>query len=202
MELEQMQQIWGELSQKIEQQKQLTDTLILNMTQERYSNRFDKILRYESIGAAICFIAALYLLVNFGKLDTWYFKASGIFILFFLISLPILVLRSLRKIKSLDIAKTDLKQTIIGFERAKNELLMLQRFGIYLSFVVALLVLPVSLKLFKNKDFFTTSHDASLWLVIGGFFVFLIFFARWGYRCYKSITNSAENILRDLEQQS
>lgn len=194
-----MKNIWGELSQKIEKQERLTDKLILDMTQERYSNRFDKILTYESIGAFICFIAALYILFNFGKLDTWYFKVSGIFTLTFLISLPLLVLRSLIKIKSLDISKTDLKETIVGFERAKSELLMLQRFGIYLSFVLALLVLPLSLKLFKNKDFFTSSHDASLWIVIGLFFIFLLFFARWGYRCYQRITSSAENLLKDLE---
>ena len=202
MEIEQMKELWGQLSQKVEQQEQLTDQLILDMTQERYTNRFDKILTYESIGAVICFIAALFLMLDFDKLDTWYLKASGIFILLFLISLPILVLRSLIKIKSLDISQTDFRQTIVGYERAKNELLVLQRFGIYLSFVLALLVLPVSLKIFKNQDFFKTSHDASLWIAIGVFFIFLIFFAKWGYGCYQRITNSAEDLLKDLEKRA
>lgn len=201
MELEQMKQLWEEMSQKVEKQQSLTDKLIIDMTQQRYSNRFNKIITYESMGALICFLAALFIVAKFNKLDTWYLQSSGVFIVLFLLTLPVLVLRALFKIKRLDISTADFKQTLVGFERAKHELLMLQRFGIYLSFILALLIIPVSLKLFKDKDFFATSHDLSIWLAMGVFFIFMVFFAKWGYSCYKKITNSAENVLKELENE-
>ena len=89
MDLEEIQTIWSEMSDQLEQQKKLTNELIMKMTQERYRTKFDKITFYESIGAVICFLAAIYFLVNINKLDTWYLLACGIFTIAFLILLPI-----------------------------------------------------------------------------------------------------------------
>ena len=67
-----MQQTWKEMSLELEKQKKLTTTIILKMTQEKYKNKFGTITIIESIGAVICFIAAIYILINFAKLDTWF----------------------------------------------------------------------------------------------------------------------------------
>jgi len=83
------------------------------------------------------------------------------------------------------------------FEKAKNKLLLLQRVGIYLSFLLMFIILPVASKLLKNKDLFLEAGVWFVYLPIMG--TFLFFFARWGYGCYKNITSSAENILNELE---
>ena len=101
MDIEEIKAVWSEMSDQLEKQKKLTNEIILNMTQERYSNKFQKVTIIESFGAFICFIAALYLLLNFGKLDTWYLIMCGIITLGFMLILPVLVLRSLSKIKNL-----------------------------------------------------------------------------------------------------
>ncbi len=194
-----MKTLWGEMSLELDRQKNLTDKLIIDMTQERYTNKFNKIFHYESIGAVVCFAFALFLIANIEKLDTWYLLVLGIFIIAFLLVLPILVLRSINRIKHLDIATNNYKETLIGFARAKKELLFTQRFGIYLNFILVLAVLPVTSKILSNKDLFTIEHSAKLWFAIPALFIFLYFFSRWGYKCYKSITNSAENILKELE---
>ena len=197
MDLEEIQTIWSEMSDQLEQQKKLTNEIIMKMTQDRYSNKFDKITFYETIGAVICFLAAIYFLVNIHKLDTWYLLACGIFTVAFLIVLPIITLGLLGKIKRMNIVKNSFKETIVGYTKAKNQLLLMQRVGIYLSFVLMFTCLPVFSKIMNNKDLFLQSK---IWLIyLPLMAIFLFFFARWGYKCYKNITNSAENILKELE---
>ena len=197
MDLEEIQTIWSEMSDQLEQQKKLTNELIMKMTQDRYSNKFDKITFYETIGAVICFLAAIYFLVNIHKLDTWYLLACGIFTVAFLIVLPIITLGLLGKIKRMNIVKNSFKETIVGYTKAKNQLLLMQRVGIYLSFVLMFTCLPAFSKIMNNKDLFLQSK---IWLIyLPLMAIFLFFFARWGYKCYKNITNSAENILKELE---
>lgn len=199
MELEEMKTLWEEMSQKVDKQQLITDQIIMDMTQQKYSNKFTKLFFYESLGTVICYGMAVYLLFNIEKLDTWYLLACGIFTITFLFLLPLFTLRSLTRIKRLDVAAYSYKETLVRFERSKKRVLLLQRTGIYLSLILFLAVLPVMSKIFNNKDMFTMDMDAFPWIFTGAVFVLLIFFARWGYGCYKSITASAENVLKELE---
>lgn len=199
MELEEMKTLWQEMSQQVAQQKQLTDTLIMEMTQQKYSQKFSKIAIYESIGAIICFIAAIYMIFNFNKLDTWYLMACGIFMISYLLTLPIFVLRSLKTIKSLNITNKSYKQTIVGFAKAKKQLLLVQKLGIYVNFILFLTSIPLAAKLLNNKDIFLVGGSIWQGVFIVVVAVLMIFVSRWGYGCYKNVTNSAENILKDLE---
>ena len=197
MELKELETLWSEMSQELETQKKLTNELIMNMTQTKYSNKFQKISTYETIGGVICILAAIFVLTKFSLLDTWYLQLCGLFTVIFLILLPVLTLNSLRRIQKLNIADRNIKDTLISFTKAKNQLLFLQRLGLYLSFILMFTILPVAGKIMNGKDLFVESNILYIYLPIMAIFIF--FFARWGYGCYKSITNSAENILKELE---
>ena len=197
MELKELETLWSEMSQELETQNTLTNELIMNMTQEKYSNKFQKISTYETIGGVICILAGLFILTKFSLLDTWYLQLCGLFTVIFLFLLPVLTLNSLRRIQKLNVADKNLKETLVSFTKAKNQLLFLQRLGIYLSFILMFTVLPVASKIMKGKDLFLDSNVLYIYLPIMA--IFLFFFTRWGYGCYKSITNSAENILKELE---
>jgi hypothetical protein len=60
-----------------------------------------------------------------------------------------------------------------------------------------LTILPVASKIGNGKDLFVETAAWYIYVPVMG--VFLFFFARWGYGCYKRITKSAENLLRELE---
>jgi hypothetical protein len=197
MELEEIQATWAQMGEKLEQQKKLTDKIILQMTQQRYRAKFSKISIYESVGAAICYAMAFYILVHFGKLDTWYLVLSGIFTILFLFLLPFLVLRSLANIQGINVGNSTYKETLVHFTKAKDRLLWLQRLGIYLNFLLLFSMLPVFGKIMGNKDIFITD-GTWVWYAIG-MGIFLVFFSKWGYGCYKSITKSAEHILKEME---
>ncbi|UZR95214.1 hypothetical protein [Chondrinema litorale] len=197
MELEEMQNLWTEMSQKMGKQQSLTDKIITDMIQQKYRNRFDKISTYETIGAVVCFIAAILMIVNFGKLDTWYFVLSGGFSIAYLLVLPVIVLNSLNKIKRLNIAQNTYKQTILAFAKAKKQLLQVQKTGIYLNVIFVAVFMPVVGKLFHDKDVFLESNLVYIYIPL--MMVFLFFFSKWGYSCYTNITSSAEKVLQELE---
>jgi len=198
MEMEELEKLWTQMSEELESQKKLNKNLIMDMTQTKYVNKFRKISTYETIGAVICFGAAIYIIAQFRLLDTWYLQLCGAFTVLFLIVLPVLTLQSLQRIQNINIAGSDIKQTLVSFERAKKRVLFLQRAGIYLSFLLMITILPVAAKVFgKGKDLF---QETGLWYIyIPIMAIFLIIFTRWGYGCYKSITSSAEDILKEIE---
>ena len=97
----------------------------------------------------------------------------------------------------MNIVQNSFKETIVSYTKAKNQLLLMQRVGIYLSFILMFTSLPVFSKIMNNKDLFL---QGKIWLTyIPVMVIFLLLFTRWGYKCYKNITNSAENILKELE---
>ncbi|WP_350293979.1 hypothetical protein [uncultured Croceitalea sp.] len=198
MELEQIQALWDEMSAKVDNQNILTDKLIIDMTQERYRNKISKISKYESIGAIVCFIAAIGILVNLSQLDTWYLLATGLFSAGYLILIPVMVLRSIIRLKSVNILKNNLKQTITDFTKRRKHFLFMQRLGIYLNFLLMFVSLPVIVKLMDGKDLFESDTDVWYWY-IPIMAVFLILFSRWGYGHYSRMSESAGNLLKELD---
>lgn len=197
MELDEMKTLWEAMSQKVEKQQTITDKLILEMTRARYKNRFAKITAYETLATVICFAAAFIVSVNFQKLDTWYLVASGIFAITFLVSIPILVLQSWSKIRNLNIGMGNFKDVLKQYANYKTAILRMQRIAIYLNFPFLLVVFLLSNKIINNRDFI---QEGISWFWLIPAFLFLYFFSRWGYNQYVKITNSAENILKELEE--
>lgn len=197
MELEEMKILWEEMSQDLEQQKNLTDKIIIDMTNERFKNKMRSISGPETMGAIVCFGMALFLAINFMKLDTWYLILCGAFTLGFLTLLPFFSLRSIYKMRHINLADENVKQTLLNFSKAKSQFLLIQKLGVILSFVLVITSLPVASKILNGTDIFTKPEVLS-WFIPAGF-IFLFFFGRWGYNCYVNITNSAENLLKELE---
>ncbi|MHA7060253.1 hypothetical protein ACWGOQ_0023730 [Aquimarina sp. M1] len=201
MELEEMQATWSQMSDQLDNQKKLTNKLIMEMTKERYKNKIGIISKYEGIGAVICFIAAILLISRFYELNTWYLLASGIFTVCYLTVLPVIVLRSIRSMKNIDLTNNNYKETLIAYARKKRQFLLTQKVGIYLNFILLVVSLPAIVKVFKGKDIFITNINLIYWYIPVMAF-FLILFSIWGYGKYKNVTASASHILEELEDTS
>ena len=189
------------MSDQLENQKKLTDKLIMEMTKERYKHKIGILSKYEGIGAVICFIAAILLILRFYELDTWYLLASGVFTVCYLIILPVVVLRSIRNMKSIELTNNNYKETLIAYAKKKRQFLLTQKVGVYLNFILLVVSLPVIIKVFKGKDILITNINLVYWY-IPIMVVFLILFSIWGYGKYKNVTDSAAHILEEFEDQS
>lgn len=198
MELEEMQATWSQMSDQLENQKKLTNTLIMEMTKERFKNKIGILSKFEGIGAVICFIAAILLISRFSELNTWYLLSSGVFTVCYLIVFPVVVLRSINSMKNIDLTNNTYKETLIAYAKKKRQFLLTQKAGIYLNFILLAVSLPVVVKVFKGKDIFITNINLLYWY-IPIMTVFLILFSIWGYSKYKKVTASASHILEELE---
>ena len=169
------------------------------MTKEKYQNKFKKISTYEAIGAIVCFSVALLVLIKFKSLDTWYLKICGLLTLTFLIVLPVLILKTLNKLKMIDISKGSYKENLSQFLKTKNRLLILQKLAIGTGFFGLFFIVPVATKIISNKDVFLTSLKTEQIVAIGVALIFVYFVSKGAYKGYKRLTLSAQELLKDLE---
>lgn len=197
MELEELRNEWQEMTIELGKQKILTDKLIIDMTQKKYNNKLKSISIPETIGSVVCFAAAIYILMNFGEFDTWYIQLSGLFSALFCIVLPIISLRSIFGMQKINMSKSNYKQSLERFAKNKKQFVWIQKVSFYLSFVLVIVSLPVAAKLMNGKDLFLESK-VWLWYIPFGF-IFLYFFSKWVFKHYKKTTDSAENLLKELD---
>ena len=197
MELEEMTSLWNDMSQKVDQQKVLTDKLIIDMTQERYENKLRHISIPESIAALICFVVVLYLVSNFGLLDVWYLQLLGAITIISCLILPILSLKSIQKMKAINISKNTYRESLTKYAKGETKFMLLQKISFYVSFLVLISSVIVFSKIIKDIDIFTITEKLN-WLVPSGIGVLYIF-TQWVLKKYKKATISANNILKELE---
>lgn len=199
MEIEELQSAWVQMSQELSQQKKLTNKIILDMTKQKYQNKFTMLTKYETIGAFICFVIAFFVLLNFGKLDTWYLKVCGVLTLSFLLILPVMVLSTLKKIKNIDITNGSYKENLKVYLKTKNRLLKLQQVGMAIGFIGLLFIVPVTSKIISDKNVFLTNLKVEQYIIFAITLVVLAFFCKWAYKGYQKITQSAQDLIKDLE---
>lgn len=171
----------------------------MQMTQEKYTNKFKTLANYETIGAFVCFAILIFLILNIHKLDTWYLLGCGIVTMVFMFVFPVLTLRYLRKIKQFEIVNKNYKEVLVGFHKAKANLLNLQKVGVFASFIVIFTSAAVFAKIFDDKDFFMVERGVKEYLFLAFTLVLVFFFSRWGFRVYQKVANAAEAVLKELE---
>ena len=198
MEIEEMKTLWENMSQELDRQKLLTDKMVLEMTQKKYKDTLRSISLPETAGAIICFAMALFIIFNFGKLDTWYLILCGLVSIGFCVILPILSMQSIIRMKKIDVSGNSYKESLKQYAHEKRQFIKVQKTAYYFGFVFALTVLPVFGKIMKDKDFLL---DSKLWIwYIPMAVIFHFLFSKWVYRHYTSITKGAQKLLDDLNK--
>jgi len=200
MELEEMKTLWETMSRKVESQELLTDKLIMEMTQQKYKNKFSTLSMYETTGAIICIITAGVIVFNLDKMTAWYNMVCSIIAIVLLVGMPIISLHAIYGLRRIDIAKNSFKTALGSFMKKKRRLLLIQQLAVPFSCSILFFTLPVFSMIMNDKDFFQQQHSPWFWIFIAGVVVGVFFFARWGYGCYKRVTASAEDLLRELER--
>jgi len=197
MELDEMKSLWEDMSEKLERQKLLTDKVVLEMTQKKYRAKLNYISVPETVGTIICFAMAVYVLVNFDKLDTWYLALCGVISVSFCVILPILSLRSISRMKKIDVKHNSYKESLKLYAQSKDAFVKVQKAGYYLGFIFSLTVLPVAGKLLRNKDLLL---EARLWIwYIPLAIAFQFLFSKWVFKQYTSAAKGARSLLEELK---
>src|ERR1700722_9783584 len=115
MELEEMKAQWQQMSAGMEKQKSLTDTLIIKMTRLNYRDKLNKIWIPEAIGALVCFAAILFILTGLQSLNTPYLLVCGIVSAVVLLVLPVLSLRAVHRMRSINVLGNNYRESLAQY---------------------------------------------------------------------------------------
>ncbi len=196
MELEELTKLWSEMSAEKQQQKKLSKSIIIKMTQANYKSKINKVWVAEVGGALVCIGGCLLLMFNFQKLDKWYLQICGVAGALILVVLATFSLKSIWGMKKATVIDANLKETLTRYAKAKQQFVAVQKISFYLGAVVMLLVLPVAGKLMANTDMF---KETKLWMYYALAFPFFYFFAKWVFKSYIKMTTDAERMLQELQ---
>lgn len=198
MELDEMRNVWTELSAQLDKQKKLTDNVIMQMTQTQYRARISRIRTPEIISSFFCVAIVVLIAVNSAKFDTAYVQICAAISAVLLSALPVLSLTSLQRMNNIRIERNDFKQTVMDYATSKRKFLFVQKLSFYLGFVLLITSLPVAVVILDGKN----GMDSPVWLwyaPIG--ILFFILFSRWVYGFYVKTAAQAEQLLHEIKEQ-
>lgn len=195
MELEEMKNLWEGMSKKVEKQELLTKNLLEKVTEQKYHSKLNKIRYSEMIGTIICYLGAVYLIMNFVKIDPLAEKIFAIIAIGLLLTLPVISLRSLNRMQNLPISSKTYLDTLNDFGKRKMRFQKFQKLNVSLGLFLLIVAIPV-LSAIKGIDLSETEHFWTLTFPIS--IIAFLGFAFWVFRSYKKSLEATEKLLSDI----
>lgn len=195
MELEEMKNLWEGMSKKVEKQELLTKNLLEKVTEQKYHSKLNKIRYSEMIGTIICYLGAVYLIMNFVKIDPLAEKIFAIIAIGLLLTLPVISLRSLNRMQNLPISSKTYLDTLNDFGKRKMRFQKFQKLNVSLGLFLLIVAIPV-LSAIKGVDLSETEHFWTLTFPIS--IIAFLGFAFWVFRSYKKSLEATEKLLSDI----
>jgi hypothetical protein len=196
MELDEMKLAWSDMSVQLEQQKKLTDDIILKMTQEKSSSRLGRIIAAETFGVLISFAGLFYVASNFYKFDNWLETTGGIGTILLMLLGIVFGFRIIRQANRIDLTKHDLKTTLSYFKAFKSTLGFYKRLSIVSNIVGPLFVFPATFALFTDIDLLENPAAAGFGLIAA---IFVVPIVLWlVFKFYKKNIGAVNTAFNDL----
>ncbi|MEN0048966.1 MAG: hypothetical protein AAF806_18020 [Bacteroidota bacterium] len=194
MELEEMQTLWSTMSEQIDQKVTLSKTEIMEMTQKRYQQKLNQIAYPELLGSIICFGMVGFIFINLDKLNDVLSLLATLLSLIILIALPTASLLAIKRLRAIDVSQHSYQQSLLTYTKAKQHLCQVQKYGLYLGFVLMFSILPFFTKV-MGEELEATSILKGMLFGVPFLIVFVLIVARY----YGKTIRATENIIRDLE---
>ncbi|MTI21218.1 hypothetical protein E1176_09320 [Fulvivirga sp. RKSG066] len=163
MELEEMKNIWSDMSDELDKQKKLTQKLIIKMAHEKSSSRLGRIVMAESIGTVITVVALIFIGINFNKFNSLIniVAASGTFLILFVSVIMAVLL--IRKANLINIQEDTYIGALNHYTDLKKMLRFYKRFSIAMYVIMPFFLIPV-VSVLAGKDL--SQNLSELWEVI------------------------------------
>lgn len=195
MELEEMKNAWQEINVTNKKSTYLTNQFLEKMIDEKYNSKINKIGYSECISAVICFLAAIYLIINFDTIERPLIQIFALIAILLLFILPTISILSLRNLKKIDISSKTYLEAIEDFGKRKINFLKFQKLNISLGLFLIVIAIPV-ISAIKGKNI---DQVQSFWTIIFPIaIVFFLIFALWVLKSYRNILNETKKMLSEI----
>ncbi len=197
MELDDLKYDWEILNKQLEKEAVLNTLIVNKIIEQKYYSDLKKIILPELLGSAICILSAVYLVVNLNKLDTIFFKLTGIVAILILIVLPILSVMSLQKFKFMENLTDPIVEMLAKFSSQKKQFYKFQRLNLTLSSLLLVCTIILMSKLFSTNNSMAYKY---YWIYsFSAGYIFLLFSSKWVMRYYNKSLNKTEALLNGLD---
>lgn len=196
MELDDLKGIWDNTDNRSPQQK-LTTKIIEQMTKEKYQSTINRITYPEIIGSIICLAAAVFIMLNFYRLDTGFLQGTGVLSILLLLMLAVISFLSLRQLKVTGDLGRPHAAILQTFASRKMVFYKLQKINVVLCYLLLVTVIILFSKFFGGNDITGSKYFWTFSFTIG--YIFLLFFSKYVTNVYKNTLQQTEELLQDLQ---
>ncbi len=196
MELDDFKNTWNTQNDTATQQNS-TSKLIDQMTQKKYRSKINRIAYPEITGTFICLLAAVYIGMNFYKLDTAFLKGTGIVSILVLLILSVISVLSLRQLKMKKDFNKPHAETLKIFATQKLAFYKLQKINVTLSYLLLVTIIILLSKFYSGTDITNSKYFWTFSFTFG--YIFLLFFSKFVSGYYKNTLRKTEALLNELQ---
>jgi hypothetical protein len=197
MELDEMKNLWEDLSGKVESQQKLNKEQLLEMTKKSYQNSLGKIYLPEILGSIICFFYAGFFIFQIGKLEFPVNQILAVFNTAAMIVLPVISLVTLYRLNRLVLKEDTPAHLLKRFMAHKTFFWKFQRLNLILSGVFAITILPPLAELVGKVDLIMESKFWMVYVPIGLIFIYI--FGRWAFRKYDKALLDTQQLIEGID---
>ena len=196
MELDDFKNTWDDMSSQVTINPNFNLKKFDKMNKSKFHSRLYKIVLPEMIGTSICIGFAIYIGVHFSKLEPLSYQVVGMLTIILLGVLSVLSLMSILPLYKVANLNKSYAETLKDFAIKKRNFFKLQKLNLLLSFVLLVMVVLLSARLFGRNEI-TDSKYFFVFTFIFGFSFFLIF-SKWVVKNYKKSIRTTEALLKEL----
>lgn len=199
MELDEMKNLWTDMTQKLDNQKILNDQLIIEMTQLKYNDKTNVLKNKEFFGLTVAYTMIGIIIYFFESLNTWYLQTAGIVMIIILGILPVYSVDWVNRLKKLDLAKSTYKEILEQFYKAQKRVKHIEIIGLVISPILFVASSVVFLKIMGNEDVFTLKPSWGLMASMLLTFIGVIYFIITSNKKKRKQLQHIEQLLKELK---
>lgn len=196
MELDDFKSTWNDMNHQVKLNPNFNLNKFDKMNQSNFQSRLKKILLPEILGSLVCIGSAVYIGINFSRLDSITFQFIGVFTMLLLVVLSIISVMSILPLYKIADLNKSYSETLQKFAEEKKNFFKLQKINLLLNYVLLVAVIILSTRLFGRNEI-TDNKQFFVFAFILGWSFFLIF-SKWVAKNYKKQIRAAEDLLKEL----
>lgn len=194
MELDDLKNTWNEMGSQ--SKPGLNLTTIDKLTKTKVNSKLNRILLPEILGALVCIVAAVFIVLNFDKLDNTSYQVTGILSIILCLGLPVLSFVGLAQLYKTGNLNGTYADSLKDFASRKIRFCKLQKLNITLSYLLLVTVAILLTRLFGRSPVTDSKYFFLYAFTLG--YSFVLLFSKFVFKSYNRTIQQTEALLQDL----
>ena len=196
MELDDLKNDWNQLQTKTQENAAFDVSVLNKITRQKIQSRLLRIVIPELTGSLFCVFGAIFIGLNFYRLNSIAFEIAGYLSIAILLLLPVISWFSIEQLHKMGNITKPYAETVKDFATQKIKFCQLQKSNFILAHLLLVTLIIVSVKIFGANTTTGSKHYLFMAIMIG--YAFLLFFSSMVWKNYNKIILQAGRLLHEV----